>query len=182
MSEASSELRSTAVWLIGAGALIVIRASIELADPVYWAPTSLLDYAAVVLTTLAWVAAGWAFISWSRSTSIRRCALPLLLAGIGTLVSGIGNLLEDLFDLEFGGLLYSWGGITGALSALLAAALMLPARHPLRWAAFVLIGFVAGSFFPDAGGEFLSGLSLLSGGLWLFLSQESRASIAAPTT
>ena len=160
-------LRLTGMWFVGAGILVVVRAVMELAEPVYWNPSSPLDYSAAILTTVAWVVTGVAFILWWRTTPIRRGSLFLLVAGIGTAVSGIGNFLEDVLDLAVGEVLFTYGGEYGAYAVLLAAVSMLTVRHPLRWTALLLLAFLAGAIFPDSGGEFVSGASLIALGGWL---------------
>jgi hypothetical protein len=155
------------MWFVGAGILVVVRATIELAEPAYWNPSSVLDYSAALLTTVAWVVTGVAFILWWRTTPIRRGSLFLLVAGIGTAVSGIGNFLEDVLDLAVGEVLFTYGGEFGAYGVLLAAVSMLTVRHPLRWTALLLLAFLAGAIFPDSGGEFVSGASLIALGVWL---------------
>ncbi len=168
-----TNMRSAGIWFLLGGALALVRAVVELADPVYWDPLSVLDYAAALLTTMAWVATGVGFILWWRTTPIRRGAGLLLVAGIGTAVSGIGNLLEDVFDLEFGELLFTYGGMIGAIAVFAAAVLMLTVRDPLRWTAVLLLTFIAGGIFPDNGGQFVSGASLVGLGIWLLVYRSS---------
>lgn len=166
----TSSLGRTSVWFVFSGVLVTLRAAIELADPVYWEPSSFLDYSAAILTTVAWVVTGVALLSWWQSSPIRRGRLLLLIGGIGTAVSGVGNLLEDVFDVEFGELLFTLGGMVGAISILMGAVLVLTVKDSLRWTGLFLLAFIAGGFFPDDGGEFLSGASLGGLGLWLMLS------------
>jgi hypothetical protein len=155
------------MWFVGGGILVVARAIMEMADPVYWNPSSLLDYSAAVLTTVGWVVTGVALVLWWRTTPIRRGSLFLLVAGVATAVSGIGNLLEDVLDIEFGEVLFTYGGMIGAVAILLAAVSMLTVRHRLRWTALFLVTFVGGGIFPDSGGQFVSGASLIALGVWL---------------
>jgi hypothetical protein len=167
----STSMRSAGIWFIAGGALALARAAVELADPVYWNPSSVLDYAAALLTTMSWVVSGVAFVLWGRTTPIRRGAVFLLIAGISTAISGIGNLLEDVFNVEVGELLFTYGGMVGAVAVLVAAVLVLTVRDPLRWTALLLFGFVAGGIFPDNGGQLLTGASLVGLGTWLVLYQ-----------
>jgi hypothetical protein len=160
-------MKLTGMWFLGAGILLVVRAVIELAEPAYWNPSSLLDYSAAILTTVAWVVTGVAFILWWRTTPIRRGSLFLLVAGIGTAAEGIGNFLEDVLDLAVGEVLFTLGGMIGVIAVLAAAVLMLTVRNPLRWSALLLFTFIAGAIFSDTGGEFVSGASLIVLGLWL---------------
>jgi len=161
-------LTSTGMWFVAGGVFVVVRAAMELADPVYWNPSSLFDYSAATLTTIAWIVTGVAFMLWSRTTPIRRGSMFLLMAGVGTAVSGIGNFLEDVLDLEFGELLFTYGGMIGAIGILLAAVAMLTVRSSLRWSALLLLTFLAGAVFPDNGGQFATGASLIPLGIWLF--------------
>lgn len=166
-----TSMRVAGTWFVVAGALALARALVELADPVYWNPSSVMDYTAALLTTIAWVTTGVAFVLWWRTTPIRRGAALLLITGIGTAVSGIGNLLEDVFNVEFGELLFTYGGMIGAMAVLVAAVLILTVQDPLRWTGLLLVGFVAGGIFPDSGGQLLTGASLVGLGIWLVLYQ-----------
>lgn len=156
---------------MAAGGLVTIRAVIELAEPVYHSPVSFVDYSAVVLTTVAWLVAGWAVFLLSRRPPLRRVSLLLLAAAVGLVVEAIGNLLEDLLDVPFGGDLYVWGGIVGAIGLMVGSLVVLTVGHPLRWSGLFLLGVLAGGVFPDEGGQFLSGISLLGLGYWLIRYQ-----------
>ena len=158
-------------WFVAAGVLVIVRAAMELADPVYWEPVSFLDFSAVILTTVGWVAAGWAVMLLSRRPELGRASLVLAIAGMGLVVEGVGNLLEDLFDLTWGGDLYSWGGIIGAIALIVGSVLALTVGHRLRWSALFLLVFIAGGIFPDDGGLFVGGLSLVGLGYWLISQQ-----------
>jgi hypothetical protein len=160
-------MKLTGMWFLAAGVLLSIRGAIEFADPVYWNPSSALDYSAALLTTMASVVTGVAFVLWWRTTPIRRGSWLLPVAGVQEVVSGIGNFLEDILDMEFGAVLFELGGAIGSYALLAAAALILTVRNPLRWSALLLITYIAGFIFPDIGGEFLSGASLVALGLWL---------------
>ncbi len=94
----------------------------------------------------------------------------LLIGGLGTAVSGFGNLIEDVFAVEFGELLFDYGGMVGAISLVLGSVLVLTVKNSLRWAGLYLLAFVGGSVFPDDGGQFLSGASLLGLGSWALRS------------
>ncbi len=171
----------TAVWFVASGVFVTLRAAIELADPVYWDPVSFLDYSAAILSTVAWVVTGIALVSWWRTTPTRRGAVLLLIGGLGTAGSGIGNLFEDVFDLEVGELMFTYGGLVGAVGILAGALLVLSVNSPLRWTGLFLFGFIGGSVFPDDGGQFLSGVSLLGLGLWLLWSAAGKTQSPTPT-
>jgi len=100
----------------------------------------------------------------------RLVLLIALIAAVGTAISAVGNLLEDLFDIPLGGDLFSWGGMIGAIGLLVGAVLVLTVNDRLRRSGLFLAGFIAGGIFPDDRGQFLSGVALLGLGDWLFAS------------
>lgn len=166
-------MRHTGWWFLAAGVLVTIRAAIELTSPSYWAPVSVTDYAAVVGTTVAWLATSWAIVLLARAPQLRRAKWLLIAAALGTAISAVGNLLEDLFDIAFGGPMFVWGGMIGALGFLLGGTLALTVSNRLRWSGLFLLVFLAGGVFPDEGGQFVSGVALLGLGGWLILSPRS---------
>ena len=153
--------RGAGWWFVCAGGLAVVRALMDLADPTYWNPSSVFDYAAAVLTTVVWVATGIALFLWATSSSVRRIKVPLVIAGVGVATSGIGNFLEDVVDLDVGESLYSWGGIVGVAGIMATAAIALTVPGWVRWSALLLFVFVAGSTFPDTGGQYLMGIGMM---------------------
>ncbi len=162
------KLRPIAISFFAAGFLTIGRAGIELAEPAYYNPVTLLDYTAAIGSTVAWGAMAVALFLWWRINAKRRGAIFLLLAAVGVLVSSIGNLLEDVFDVSFGEFLFSYGGMMGAISMIVASAIALLWWPQLRWSGLFLLGIVAGSIFPDDGGEFLMGASLIGFSFWLW--------------
>lgn len=160
--------RPIAISFLAAGLLTVGRAAIELADPAYYNPLTLLDYTAAIGSTVAWGAMAVALFLWWRVTAHRRGAIFLLLAAVGVLVSSLGNLLEDVFNLGFGEFMFSYGGMIGAISLMAASVVAFAGWGQLRWSGLFLLGIVAGSIFPDNGGEFLIGASLIGFGFWLW--------------
>ncbi len=154
-------------WFLAAGFLTVGRATIELTEPAYYDPVTALDYTAAIGSSLAWAAMAVALFFWWSVTPIRRGSFFLLLAAIGVMTSSVGNFLEDVARVGFGEFLFSYGGMTGAISLILAAVTALVARSSFRWSGLFLLGIIAGSIFPDNGGEFLVGASLIGFGTWL---------------
>jgi len=59
-----------------------------------------LDYAAVVFLTGVLGATGIAITLLWRDPPVARGSLFLLFAGVGAAAEGLGNLLEDAFDVE----------------------------------------------------------------------------------
>ncbi len=170
----SSALSRIGVWFLLAGGLVAIRAFIELSGPVYWQPATLLDYSAVILTTVAWVVTGVALLSWWRSSPLRRGSVLLALGGVGTLLSGVGNLLEDVFDVGFGEFLFNYPGMIGAVGILVGALGVLTVKDSLRWVGLGLLAFIAGAIFDGSGGQALSGQGLLFVAVWLIRSPRGR--------
>ncbi len=127
-----------------------------------------LDYTAAIGSSVAWGVMAVALFLWWRMNANRRGAVFLLLAAVGVLVSSIGNLLEDVFDVGFGESLFSYGGMIGTISLMVASAVALLWWGQLRWSGLFLLGIIAGSIFPDDGGEFLIGASLIGFGIWLW--------------
>ena len=111
---------------------------------------------------------------WARSP-IRRGSTLALVAAVGLAASSVGNLVEDAFSVNSGEWLFTYGGRTGAIAVLALAVVVLSARHPLRWSGVFLLAFVGGSMFPDDGGQWLSGLSLLVMGWWLLMQHQPSA-------
>jgi hypothetical protein len=153
-------------WCLAAGSLVALRGALEFANPAYYDPTTLFDYSAAVLSSLAWLVLAVALALWWRARPIGVVSFLLLLAAAGLAVSSAGNFLEDVLDVAVGDALFTYGGMVGAGSMLATGLALIPANES-RWPALFVLGFVAGSTFPDNGGEILSGASLLALGYWL---------------
>lgn len=173
MSAEIARTRRTGWWFVASGVVVTARAAIELSDPTYWGPTSFVDYAAVIGSTVAWLLAAWAVFALSLLPPLRRAAPALWIGALGTAVSAIGNLMEDLMGLSIGGEMFEWGGLVGAIGVLLGAVLTMTVKDKLRWSGLFLLGFIAGSTFPDDGGQFLSGASLVGLGIWLLATNRT---------
>jgi hypothetical protein len=157
----------TGFWFIACGAFTLVRAAVELTEPVYYDPVSLLDYTAVVLTSAASGALAVALYSWWRTAPFGRLSIVLLVAAIATAAESLGNLLEDGFDSEFGASLYTSGGLTGAVALMVTAVVALATASPVRWSGLFLLAGLGGAIFPDDGGLWLTGASFLGLGVWM---------------
>ncbi|KAA3636292.1 MAG: hypothetical protein DWP92_09830 [Armatimonadetes bacterium] len=166
MEGTSASLRTSAWWFVVAGVLVAIRAAVALTDPVYHSPSSVIDYTAAMLTTVAWGTAAVAFALLWRPSPIRRGAFLLPIVAIAMAASATGNLVEDVFDMAWGELPYTLGGMVSLFSLLAVAVIFLTQSHQYRWSGLFFLGVVAGATFPDSGGEWLSGLSLVAFGVW----------------
>jgi len=168
-------VKAVGVWLVVAGVLTAVRAALEFGEPAYFDPVTFLDYSAALLSSVAWAATAVAFFLWWRRSPLRRGSLLILLAAVGIAVSSVGNALEDVVGAEFGEVLFTLGGMTGAVATLAAAVVIITAGQTLRWTGVFLLLFIAGSVFPDDGGQWLSGLSLVALGWWILRLRSVRA-------
>jgi len=165
MDRSRSALKSVGFWFVAAGVLVLLRAVIELAEPVYWSPVSLLDYTAAILTSVAWAVTATALFLWWRATPIRRGSFFLLIAAIAIAVGdSLGNLLEDVFDLEIGEWLFTNVGQISPLALMAAGIVILTVRVTYRWTGLFLLLVVAGAAFSAV----LSGIALVALGSWLY--------------
>jgi hypothetical protein len=167
-----------------AGVLTLIRQMIQLTDPAYYNPVTGLDYAAAWLTSIVGGIVAVAFVVWWRRSPLRRGSWIVLVAGIGWALAALGNLLGDVFDMAIGETL--WSAIIVAFGGtLLAGVVALSANSPYRWSGLFLIGYAFGWGFPDSGGLWLSGVSLVAMGFWIDRTaanaDRSQASIGGDT-
>ena len=157
----------TGFWFIASGALTLVRAAVELTEPVYHDPVSLLDCTAVVLTSAASGALAVALYSWWRTDPFSRLSIIVLVAAIAIAAESLGNLLEDGFGSEFGATLYNNGGLIGAVALIVTAVVALATATSMRWSGLFLLVSLGGAIFPDNGGLWLTGASFLGLGLWI---------------
>ena len=162
----SSNLCGPAVLFGLAGALTLAREVVGLADPAYYDPVTGLDYAAAWLTSLAGGVAAVALFVWWRRSPVRRGAWLLVIAAVAFVMSAFGNLAGDVFDIEVGDTFWT-AGIFGFGATILAGAAALTVNDPYRWSGLFLIGYAAGWSFPDAGGLWLAGTSLIAMAYWI---------------
>ena len=165
-------------WFVIAGGFVVARAVIELAEPVYYDPETLLDYAAATLSSTAWLATAVALARWWPAMPAKQASLLLLVAAVGIAASAVGDFLEDVVDVALGEPLFTVGGVLSAVSILITGVVLLVLRGA-RWPGVLLLMFVTGSTFPDDGGEFLSGASLILLGYVIHRYQAAREFITA---
>ncbi len=157
----------TGFWFMAAGASTLVRAAIELTEPVYYAPSSLVDYAAVVLTSVMSGALAVAFYSWWRAAPFSWLSIILPVAAIGIAVESLGNLLEDGFNSELGATMYNYGGLVGAVALLVTAVVALASGASLRWSGLFLMAALGGAIVPNEAGLSLTGASFLGLGFWM---------------
>ncbi len=160
------DFRPVAVSFVVAGVLTLIRQVIEHTEPAYYDPVTTLDYAAAWLTSIAGGTVAAAFAMWWRRSPIRRGSWLLLAASLARALAALGNLLGDVFDMSIGETLWTAGGVAFGLT-LVAGVVALTVTSPYRWSGLFLIGYAAGFAFPDSGGLWLSGASLIGMGFWI---------------
>jgi hypothetical protein len=159
-------LRPVTVWFGAAGVLTLIRQLIQHTDPAYYNPVTNLDYAAAWLTSIAGGTVAVAMALWWRRSPIRRGSWLLVVASLAWALAALGNVLGDVFDMSIGETLWTAGGIAFGLT-LLAGVVALTVNSPYRWSGLFLIGYAAGWAFPDSGGLWLSGVSLIAMAFWI---------------
>ncbi len=133
-----------------AGLVALVGLFVGLADPAYYDPVTFIDWVSAALNTAGPLAAGWALFVWWTVTSVRRGAFLILIGAIAATVFGLGNLVEDIFGLDWGFYLFGLGGMATVLSLALAGILALSVRSPLRWTGLFLLGVAAGPALDSA--------------------------------
>jgi hypothetical protein len=162
------------VWAVGASLLHT------LAEPAYYAAASLVDYAAVISLTGVFVATGVALILLWRDPVVGRGSFLLLLAGIGAVSLGLGNLFEDAFNIEAAVWAFFGGGLLLMLSLLAAGVAALTADSPGRWSGVFLLFAVPGGML-GFGAVMMAGSWILFG-FWLVLRHRAFVAAVAAAT
>lgn len=97
------------------GLLWGLRGWVALSDPRYWAPSTAVDYAAVILFSAALMSLG-ACVWWLRLGADRLVRAGGAFAAGGLMTAGIANLLEDGAGLRPLGLAYIAGVLIGTFA------------------------------------------------------------------
>jgi hypothetical protein len=143
-------MATRAVWLLS-GITWAVRSLLELARPNYYDPVTLLDWAAVLSFSLAWLLSAAAVLLLRRdigTPSVR--AIGLLFAG-AAIVAGVANLAEDALGQAWGGVPYIVGFLVAWLSLIpLAIAIWLSAARRAALLPLALFGSIA--LFNAGGG------------------------------
>ena len=96
---------------------------------------------------------------------ITRGAVFLLLAGIGSITEGVGNLIEDVFGIEAAVWAFFGGGVLYVTSLVVAGVAALTVVSPDRWSGlFLLLGVPAAML---GFGWAITGISWILFGLWI---------------
>jgi hypothetical protein len=163
--------RSAAVWFGVAGVSALIRFVLEYADPVYYNPASLIDYVAVVSATLVFLATGIALYLLWRNPPVDRGSLLLLFAGIGAAAEGLGNLFEDVFNVEAAVWAFFGGGVLMMVSLIVAGIAALTVDSSRRWSGLFLLAAFPGGLLGF--GLVMMGVSWILFGLWIVYQQRA---------
>jgi hypothetical protein len=95
--------RVAAILFSVAGILTLLgTAAYTFYEPIYYDASTFGDYLSVVLLSAALVTTGVALVVLWRDPPVQRGSVFLLLGGVGAAAMGMGNLLEDAFDVEAG--------------------------------------------------------------------------------
>jgi len=96
------------------GVLYLARGLMDLGSPMYYDPSTLFDYAAVVTTTLSAVALAAAIASLAITRTVGGGArIAAWVPSAGLAIHGVANLLEDAFGMSAWGLVFGIGGAIG---------------------------------------------------------------------
>jgi hypothetical protein len=100
-----------------------------------------------------------------RDPPVKRGSLFLLLAGIGAIAEGAGNLLEDVFNIESAVWGFFVGGIVMMVSLIIAGVAALTVNSPMRWSGLFLLLAVPGALLGF--GAVMMGVAWVLFGLWI---------------
>ena len=169
--------RSTPIWFAIAGVFGVARWIFEFADPQYFDPESALDYATVVAQSAAGVATGIALLTLWRNPPVRRGSILLAVAGLAAIAHGMGNLLEDTFDIGAGELAFIGGGIGMILALFGAGVSALTVNSPSRWSGLFLI---VGATGPMMDTLLFMGLAWIAFSVWIATQFQDSGTVVEP--
>jgi hypothetical protein len=144
-------------------------------EPTYYDASTFGDYLSVVLLSAALVMTGVALVVLWRDPPVQRGSVFLLLGGVGAAAMGMGNLLEDAFDVEAGVWGFFGGGIAMLVSLIIAGISALTVDAPGRWSGLFLLFAAPGATLGF--GLVMMGVSWILFGLWL--AYEHRAFVVA---
>ncbi len=139
-------------WLL-AGIAWAVRSLLELARPNYYDPVNLLDWAAVLSFSLAWLLSALAVLLLCRVVGTRSVRAIGLVFAIAAVVAGVANLAEDALGQSWGSAPYIVGFLVAWLSLIpLAIAIWI---SPARRAALLPLALFGSIALFNAGGGLL---------------------------
>ena len=165
--------------VVGATAVtLYVLAETVLGDTAYYDAKALGDYATVAIVTSILVFNGIALLLLWRDPPVTRGAVFLLLAGIGAIAEGVGNLLEDVFGIEDAVWAFFGGGMLYMVSLLIAGVAALTVDSPNRWSGLFLLLGVPSAMLGF--GWVIAGVSWVLFGSWI-LTRNRHLVIAVAT-
>ena len=147
-----------------AGTVGVVRGLIGYSNPTYWAPTTLVDWAAVITFTCFLIAAAVSLVLLAvEQRPLSRW--PITAAAAGAAAAGAANALEDGFGVSQFGYPFAAGVAVMASGLLLGGAALTLSRSGPRQLGLLLIANVAALAlaFDDLG-------LILFGSTWLLIA------------
>ncbi len=169
-----------------AGVVWIARAAIQAAfDPIYWRPTTLIDYAAVAGTTLSL----YLLVAGLIGFHLRRRLVPSLskwlwLAGLtvtcaAAVMIGTSNLIEDWFGVQWFGDVFVWSTLALLVGMLLLVGGSFRAPYASRWQAWLILAGLIAIPLQEIGGGAVMGMALIGLG-WLVPKSEYSVSHGTP--
>ena len=153
---------ATAAWIMW-----LAQWAILWAEPSYDAPESPLDYAAVVILSLALLATATALLVVRREVTPPRASLPILLASLAASATGLASLVEKAFGVDAASNVFVYGARTffGALAV--GGLLTVTGSAPQRSAGIALLVNAAAYFLGQS--QYMA-MAIA----WLWLASEAR--------
>ena len=148
-----------------AGAAWAAQWVVFLWEPTHDAPESSLDYAAVVVLSLALLATAAALLVVRREVAPPRASLLVLLAGIAVFVTGVANLVEKVFGVDAASNVFIYGGFGFFVTLAIGGLMTLTVPAPQKWVGVVLLVNAA---------AYSLGLSAYMAIAWLWLASAAR--------
>ncbi len=159
-------------WFMAAGISTIVGWTIfTVQEPTYYDAARPSDYVAVIGLSLSLVLTGVALVLLWRSPPVRRGSAFILLAGVGAVGEGAGNVLEDVFNVEQGVWLFFGGGLLMMICLIVAGVSALTVDSLRRWSGlFLLFAFPGGML---GFGLVMMSISWILFGLWLSVERQA---------
>lgn len=165
--------RTAGIWFVATGVTgvgIWALLTFIIGEGEYYDADSFADYATVLGVTTILIVTGAAFIVLWRDPPVKRGSFLLLLAGLGAIAEGVGNLLEDVFGIKDAVWAFFIGGMAYMVSLLVAGVLAFTVSSPRRWSGlFLLMAVPAGML---GFGWVIAGVSFILFGGWLITADQ----------
>ena len=158
--------RTTAIVFGVAGVVALAGSAIHLFyEPAYYDASTFVDHLSVASLTATFVTTGVALILLWRDPPVKRGSFFLVLAGIGALAVGVGDLFEDALGFEDAVWVFFGGGILMLVTLPIAGIAALSVSSPERWSGVFLLFAVPGVLLGF--GIVMLGVSWILFGLWI---------------